>query len=104
LAILQQPQKNSKHKIKSVFDVHFISENDVARGSYNVSRVQAAFAGALRQLTEEICRPIYVCPSPKGMLSSVVRVPAEIERYRSWIQARFPVTPVSSNRLVFGKY
>ena len=67
------------------------AENDVARGSYNVSRIQMAFEGALKELRAEIYRPVYVCPSPDGMLSSIVRVPAEIERYRSWVQARFPI-------------
>jgi hypothetical protein len=63
-----------------------------------VSRVQEAFAGALVQLLEEIYRPVFVCPSPKGMLSSIVRVPADLERYRNWVQARFPESPVRSAR------
>ena len=65
-----------------------MTENDVARSSFNISNVQTAFSHAYRALCYEVGRND-ADTSEKSILSCIIHVSDDVLEYRKWIREKF---------------
>ena len=70
-------------------------ENNASRGCYGMWQVKQAFEQAFLRLHSLVITRDNPIPKIDSLLSSIIKIPVEVDEYRNWVDSNWPAHPLS---------